>query len=176
MSVSRSDSSNGSDPERAGMTLAGLRHCLATVAYRGGKVLRDVPRDFSSFALDPHDESFRTPGQILSHLCDLYDWGLCLAKGEHRWQDTPQGEWPDDVGRFFAALERLDAVLASDGAFKGSPERIFQGPIADSLTHIGQLALLRRAAGAPIRAENYYRAEIEAGRVGPDQAAPVREF
>ena len=158
------------------MTPASLRHCLATVAYRGGKVLRDVPRDFGNFALDPHDESFRTPGQILSHMCDLYDWALCLARGEYRWKDTPQGEWDDDVARFFAALERFDAVLASDTEFKGSPEGLFQGPIADSLTHIGQLALLRRAAGSPIKGENYQRAEIEVGRVGADQAAPRREF
>jgi hypothetical protein len=158
------------------LTPLSLRHCLATVAYRGGKVLRDVPREFSHFALDPHDESFRTPGQLLSHICDLYDWALCLAKGEYVWKDTPQGDWPDDVARLFAALERLDAVLASEDGFKGSPERIFQGPIADSLTHIGQLALLRRAAGAPIKGENYYRAEIEAGRVGAEQATPIREF
>jgi len=176
MSVSPSDSSSGSDAGNAIVTRAALRHCLATVAYRGGKVLRDVPRDFGSFALDPDNESFRTPGQILSHMCDLYDWAVCLAKGEHRWQDTPQGEWRDDVSRFFAALDRLDTVLASEHGFTGSPERIFQGPIADSLTHIGQLALLRRAAGSPIKPENYYRADIESGRVGPDQPAPVREF
>jgi hypothetical protein len=153
-----------------------LRHCVATVAYRGGKVLRDVPRDFGNFALDPENESVRTPGQILSHICDLYDWAWCLAKSDYRWTDTPQGEWPDDVARFFSALERLDAVLASADAFTGSPERIFQGPIADSLTHIGQLALLRRAAGGPIKGENYYRAEIEVGRVGADQASPTSEF
>jgi len=173
MSASPSDSSSGSDH---GVTRAALRHCLATVAYRAGKVLRDVPRDFGNFALDPNDDAFRTPGQILSHMCDLYDWAWCLAKGEHRWTDTPQGEWPDDVARFFAALERLDALLAAEPDGAGSPERIFQGPIADSLTHIGQLALLRRAAGSPINAENYYRAEITTGRVGSAQATPVREF
>jgi hypothetical protein len=143
------------------MSVALLRHCLATVVYRGGKVLRDVPRDFSTFALDPNDEdAFRTPGQILAHMCDLYDWAWCLARGEYVWKNTPPGTWDDDVARFFAAVARLDECLASESAFKGSPERIFQGPVADSLTHIGQLAMLRRAAGSPIAHENYYRAEI----------------
>lgn len=152
------------------MTTDLLRHCLATVAYRGGTVLRDAPRDFGDFALDPNDElAFRTPGQILTHMCDLYDWAWCLARGQYQWKDTPQGEWHADVARFFAALEQLDACLASETAFTGSPERIFQGPIADSLTHIGQLALLRRAAGSPIAHENYYRADIAAGRLGPTE-------
>jgi len=143
------------------MTTDLLRHCLATVAYRGSKVLRDAPRDFGQFALDPNnEEAFRTPGQILTHMCDLYDWALCLAKGEYRWTDTPQGEWAEDVARFFAAVEQLDVCLASETAFVGSPERIFQGPVADSLTHIGQLAMLRRAAGSPTAHENYYRADI----------------
>lgn len=158
------------------MTPASVRHCLATVAYRANKVLRDVPRDFSDFALDPHDESFRTPGQILAHMCDLYDWALCLAKGEFRWKDTLQRTWEEDVERFHAALERFDAVLASDTDFKGDAARLFQGPIADSLTHIGQLALLRRAAGSPIKGENYQRAAIEVGRLGPDQEMPNKEF
>jgi hypothetical protein len=143
------------------MTNDFLRHCLATVTYRADKVLRDVPRDFSTFALDPNDEeAYRTPGQILSHMCDLYDWAWCLAKGEYHWKDTPQSEWTVDVARFYAAVDKLDACLASEAGIIGSPERIFQGPVADSLTHIGQLALLRRAAGSPIVRENYYRAEI----------------
>jgi hypothetical protein len=36
--------------------------------------------------------------------------------------------------------------------------------------------MLRRLAGAPIRGENYSRSDIVAGRVGPEQTAPRREF
>ena len=48
--------------------------------------------------------------------------------------------------------------------------------VADALTHIGQIGMLRRLANAPVKGENYYAAEIETGRVGADQAAPKREF
>ena len=75
-----------------------------------------------------------------------------------------------------ALSPRLDAYLASEEPLAASPERIFQGPIADALTHVGQLAMLRRMAGASMRGENYFVAEIVAGRVGPQQAPPKREF
>jgi hypothetical protein len=81
-----------------------------------------------------------------------------------------------DSQRFFAALAAFDAYLASGEPLGASVEKLFQGPIADALTHVGQIAILRRMAGAPVHAENYFRAEIVAGRVGPDQAAPKREF
>jgi hypothetical protein len=80
------------------------------------------------------------------------------------------------VARFFAALARLDALLASSEPLASEPERLFQGPIADALTHVGQIALLRRLGGAPVRGDNYFLADILAGRVGPEQSAPRREF
>jgi hypothetical protein len=80
------------------------------------------------------------------------------------------------VQRFFAALERFDAYLASDTPLHESAEKLFQGPIADALTHVGQIAMLRRMAGCAMRGENYHRAEIILGRVGPDQTPPRREF
>ena len=80
------------------------------------------------------------------------------------------------MARVFAALEAFDRRLGS-GAPLGFPaEKIFQGPIADGLTHVGQIAMLRRMAGYKMRGENYFAAKIEAGRVGAAQAAPVIEF
>jgi hypothetical protein len=99
-----------------------------------------------------------------------------MAKGEHRWRDSEPLDWELEVARFFAALERLDTYLASEAPLGSSAERIFQGPIADALTHVGQLSMLRRLAGSPVRAENYARATIVAGRVGTDQAQPLAEF
>jgi hypothetical protein len=57
-----------------------------------------------------------------------------------------------------------------------SEERLFQGPIADALTHVGQLAMLRRVAGSPAWSENYSVAKITAGCVGADQPAAVKRF
>jgi hypothetical protein len=150
-----------------------LRHTLATVAYRGRKVLVGAPDGFAEFRIN---EGSRTAGDILAHICDLYDWANWLAKGEHVYNETKPGEWAADIDRFFAALATLDAYLASDWPLGRSPELLFQGPIADSLTHFGQIAMLRRIAGAPVRGESYARADITIGRVGPDQAPPNWEF
>jgi hypothetical protein len=107
---------------------------------------------------------------------DLFDWALSIAKGQQTWQDSQPLPWPQEVDRFFRTLQSFDAFLASDAPLAVAPEQLFQGPIADALTHTGQLAMLRRMAGCPMKGENYFAAEITAGRVGLDQAAPVREF
>lgn len=150
-----------------------LRHALATLSYRGGKALRDVPGGFASFRVGP---SSRTPGEILAHLGDLLDWALHLARGAHTWNDSAPVEWHKDVARFFDGVARLDRYLADGEPLGFPPGKLFQGPVADAFTHIGQIAMLRRLAGSPVRGENYFRADIVAGRVGPEQAAPVREF
>jgi hypothetical protein len=150
-----------------------LRHTVATLAYRGGKAFRGAPDDFAAFRVG---EKSRTPAQIIAHISDLLDWAASLARGKQEWHDSEPLPWPQAVDRFFSALAALDAALASDTPLGGPAEKIFQGPIADAFTHVGQISMLRRLAGHPVRAENYLRAEIVAGRVGPEQAAPKREF
>ena len=150
-----------------------LRHVVATVAYRGGKAVRDAPASFASFSGDASD---RTAVRILAHIGDLYDWALTQAKGAEAWNDSTPLEWDGEVARFFATLQRFDAHLASDAPLAVTTEKLFQGAIADSLTHIGQIAILRRLGGARMKSENYSRADIVAGRVGREQTAPKREF
>lgn len=150
-----------------------LRHTVATVAYRGGKALRGAPDSFAKFKAG---EKSRTPEQILAHIGDLYDWALSCAQGKQAWHDSKPLPWPQEVERFFEAVTAFDAYLASDSPLGYPPEKLFQGGIADSLTHIGQIAMLRRLAGCPIRGENYFRADIVAGRVGEKQSAPAQEF
>jgi hypothetical protein len=150
-----------------------LRHTLATVAYRGSKPLRDTPPEFATFRIATGS---RTPGEILAHVCDLFDWAGWMMRGEQRWTDTTPAAWPADVARFHVALQALDDYLLSDAPLRATPDKIFQGPVADALQHIGQLAMLRRLFGSPIRGENYHKADIESGRVGPEQAAPRMEF
>jgi hypothetical protein len=137
-----------------------LRHTLATVAYRGRKDVSGVPDGFSSFSVNA---TSRTPGQILAHICDLYDWANWLARGEQKYAQSEPADWSSDVARFFAAIAKLDEYLASDAPLGRPAEILFQGPIADSLTHFGQIAFLRRIAGAPVKGESYARAEITAG-------------
>ncbi len=150
-----------------------LRHALATVAYRGGKAVRGAPTSFADFRVA---EKSRTPVQILAHIGDLYDWVLSQARGAEAWHDSKPLPWDQEIARFHEALARFDAYLASDAPLQAPVEKLFQGAVADSLTHIGQLAMLRRVAGAPIKGENYSRADIHAGQVGVDQSAPKREF
>ena len=150
-----------------------LRHTVATLAYRGAKAVRGAPESFASFKASP---TTRTPAQIMAHIGDLLDWALSIAKGSETWHNSEPRPWTQEVDRFYSALLALDSYLASDGDLGASSERIFQGPIADALTHIGQIAMLRRMAGEPIKGQDYSRAKIEAGRVGADQEKPKREF
>jgi hypothetical protein len=150
-----------------------LRHTVATVAYRGGKALRGAPDSFATFAVG---ESPRAPAKILAHMGDLFDWALSMASGEAAWHDSQPLAWDAEVARFFSSLKKFDDYLASLEPLRSPAEGLFQGPIADALTHIGQLAMLRRLAGCPIKGENYFKAEIATGRVGAEQSAPRREF
>jgi hypothetical protein len=153
--------------------IALLRHTLATVAYRAGKALRGVPEDFPKFKAGPKT---RTPGEILAHLSDLYDWALTQCEGREAWHDTPPTDWAGDTQRLFVALAKVDGYLASGAPLGMAPAQLFQGAIADSLAHIGQINILRGIAGSSVRAENYCRAEIVVGRVGAEQTPPKLEF
>jgi hypothetical protein len=107
---------------------------------------------------------------------DLLEWALSLAMGTREWHNAPPRPWEEEVARFFTALGAFDAYLASGAPLHAPAEKLFQGPIADALTHIGQMATRRRLAGAPVRGENYFLADIVAGCVGSEQSAPRREF
>lgn len=150
-----------------------LRHTVATLAYRGAKAVRGAPDSFAAFKASG---TTRTPAEILAHIGDLLDWALSIAKGNETWNNAEPLAWNQEVERFHAALAAFDEYLAAEGELSASCERIFQGPIADALTHVGQIAMLRRLAGEPIKGENYSRAKIEAGHVGAEQATPKREF
>lgn len=134
-----------------------LRHTVATLAYRGGKAVANVPENFAGFR---PNQSSRAAGEILAHIGDLLDWALRVAKGEYVYEELAPQSWEEDVARFFAALEKLDSYLASDAPLGSTAEKIFQGPIADALTHVGQIAQLRRLAEAPVRGENYSRLRL----------------
>jgi len=150
-----------------------LRHTLATIAYRGAKAIRNVGPSFADYG---SPETSRTPAKILAHIGDLMDWGFAMSEGRPEWHDTAPLPWEKECERFFAALKKFDDYLASEKPLEVSAEKLFQGPIADALTHIGQIAMLRRMAGVPIKGENYYVAEITVGRIGADQASPRKEF
>jgi hypothetical protein len=151
-----------------------LRHMLATIAYRGGKAIRGAPPEFATFR---GEGCLNTPVLLLAHIGDLIEWTHRWCGGEEQsYKISGPLDWDGEVKRFFGSLESFDRYLASGGSLQSPLEAMFQAPIDDALTHIGQLALLRRMAGAPVPGEPYRLAEIVVGRVGPEQAKPGREF
>jgi hypothetical protein len=148
-----------------------LRHTVATLAYRAAHALAGAPEQFADFS-----GAGRPPVQILSHLGDLFDWALSAVEGREKWRTSKPHSWITEQQRFFAALHAFDAYLASDEPLYAAVEPLFQGPVADALTHIGQIAMMRRLAGCPICGENYFVADIKAGQVGAEQPAAVQPF
>lgn len=135
---------------------------VATVAYRGGIVVSDAPAAFAVFRIA---EGVRVPGEILAHVGDLLEGSLYLLKGEMVYLMSSPLPWDEEVSRFFSAAERLDAYLAAGEPLACQVEKLIQGPVGDALTHVGQLVMLRRMAGSPVRAESYFTAEIVPGMV-----------
>ncbi|MGA2672226.1 MAG: hypothetical protein ABSE99_03265 [Terracidiphilus sp.] len=148
-----------------------LRHTLAALAYRAARALEGSPENFAGF-----DGAGRKPAQILAHMGDLFDWALSMADGNQRWHNSEPLAWAEEQKRFFAALGAFDGFLASEETLHAPVERLFQGPVADALTHVGQLAMLRRLADCPTCGENFYVAAIASGQVGAEQPAPVKTF
>lgn len=161
------------DTPRASSSRDLLRHTVATLAYRAEKVLRDAADGFPEYRLS---SSSRTPFEIVSHLGDLVEWADRMAHGEYKWAPETPPDWQTACDRFFQGLLTLDATLIDAPLDAYPAEVIFQGPIADALTHVGQLAMIRGIAGAPVRPESYARAEIRTGRVGREQSSVRKEF
>lgn len=138
---------------------------VATVAYRGGIAVTDAPEGFAALRID---EGTRAPGEILAHIGDLLEGSLYLLKGEMVYLTSAPLPWGEEVSRFFSAAKRLDSYLASDAPLACTAEKLIQGPIGDALTHVGQIVMLRRLAGSPVRAESYFNADIVPGEVGEE--------
>ena len=149
-----------------------LRQMVATLAYRAAKALRDAPPSFATYSCG---SSSRTPVRIVAHMADLMSWGVSIAKGGYVWRPEGSDDWNGEIIRFYRGLAELDAALAEE-SFSGSVDKLIQGPLADALTHVGQLSLMRGMAGCPVRPESYAKAPIAIGRVGLDQEPPRAEF
>jgi hypothetical protein len=150
-----------------------LRRMLATLAYRANKAVSGAPAGFGNTSAGGGTRSALV---IISHMGDLMEWGVSVARDESVWRDAVPRSWDEEVERFFDGLAALDRTLASGPLSKSAADKLIQGPIADALTHLGQIAILRRIGGSPVRGESYAKATITEGRVGRDQAAPNWEF
>lgn len=148
-----------------------LNHFLAALAYRTQKALRDAPGDFDSFRAR---EGVRTPAELVRHMTSVLGYARTNFVGGRYWPE-PLESLNEEIERFHEMLGLLAQHLRNgDELLEGmSEERLLQGPFSDAMTHAGQLALLRRLAGAPVPPENFIVAEIAPDRLGRDQAKPV---
>ena len=157
----------------ADQATAALRHGLATLAYRAAKVLRDVPPGFGAMEFGA---ATRRPVRIVAHMADLMAWAPTFLTGKPTWKADGGSDWHLEVERFFSGLGEFDRRLADTPPSVDVIYKLMQAPLADALTHVGQLAMLRGMAGHPIRPESYAGADIVAGRVGREQTPARRAF
>ena len=148
-----------------------LNHFLAALAYRTQKALRAAPEDFGSFRVG---EGVRTPAELVRHMSSVLGYARTFFIGGH-YRPEPLASFDEEVKRFHEMLGLLAQHLRKGDAFLAgmTEERLLQGPFSDAMTHAGQLALLRRLAGAPVPPENFIVAEIKEERLGPDQPEPI---
>ena len=146
-----------------------LRHLLASIAYRATKAINDAPDDYPDLEIG---KGVRSPREILAHISGV----LTYAHSFYEHYETTRFEkesWEREVARFYEILGKLDESFSRDTPREVTEEQLLQGPLSDSMAHVGQLLMLRRLAGSPIPSENFIYADIRKGRVGPDQPRPV---
>ncbi|HEX7174844.1 MAG TPA: hypothetical protein VF240_06135 [Pyrinomonadaceae bacterium] len=148
-----------------------LRHFLAALAYRTQKALRDAPAEFGAFRAG---DKVRTPAELVRHMTSVLGYARTFFVGG-QYRPAPLPSLNEEILRFHEMLEELARHIEAGTPFlEGmTAERLLQGPFSDAMTHAGQLALLRRLAGHPVPPENFIVADIDAARLGPDQAAPI---
>ncbi len=147
-----------------------LQHFLAALAYRTQKALRDAPAHFADFRAGTN---VRTPHELLWHMTGVIGYARTMLRGGD-FAPPRLATFDEEVARFHATLEALrddlgDASLAA----RITDEQFLHGPLADAMTHAGQLAMLRRLAGTPVPSENFIFAHVSATNVGVAQAAPA---
>lgn len=147
-----------------------LRHFLAALAYRTQKALRGAPDNFGYFQAG---QKVRTPADLVRHMTSVLGYARTFFVGGH-YRAEPLADLAAEVSRFHSMLEDLARHLATDTELHGTTEeRLLQGPLADAMTHAGQLAMLRRLAGSPIPPENFIQAAVDPSNLSPEQPEPV---
>ena len=147
-----------------------LRHFLAAIAYRTQKALRDAPPHYPTFSAG---NRVRTPVELIRHMTSLMGYvRTFFVGGTYPIKPAPLPTFNEEVTRFHDMLEGVGVLLASDAKSSLSTEQLLQGPFADTMTHVGQLAMLRRLADAPVAPENFIYADIRAERLHAEQPPP----
>jgi hypothetical protein len=148
-----------------------LRHFLAALAYRTQKALRGAPEAFPFFRAAP---KIRTPLELIRHMESVLGYARTFFIGGE-YDQQPLADFQAEILRFHRTIEDLSRHLESGTPLEGiTAERLLQGPFSDAMTHAGQLAMLRRLAGAPVPPENFVYADVRPDNLGPSQPLPAR--
>src|SRR5216117_1871639 len=149
-----------------------LRHFLGAIAYRTQKALRDAPAHYPAFSAG---NRVRTPVELIRHMTSLMGYVRTLFQGgSYPVKPEPLPSFTAEVERFHEMVEAVGTLLASNAKCSISTEQLLQGPFADTMTHVGQLAMLRRLADAPVAPENFIYPDIRDDRLHADQPPPAR--
>ena len=149
-----------------------VRHFLAALAYRFRKAVKEAPKDFYKLEVGG---GVRPPLAIVYHMNGVLGYGEgILETGDEAYVHVhPQLDWAGEVRVLHETLASIDARLGEPSLEDETLERLLQGPLSDAMTHVGQLAMLRRVAQSPLRGENFYKADIRIGQVSEQQPDPV---
>lgn len=155
------------------MSRALVSHLLAAIAYRTQKALRDAPASYPDFSAGGR---VRTPVEILRHMTSVLGYARTFkVGGTYPIKPEPLEDFAAEQRRFHEMLELVRDSLDEDGSLGTlTPAQLLQGPFADVMTHVGQLAMLRRMVGAPVAPENFIFADVRADRLDVNQPAPAQ--
>lgn len=150
-----------------------VRHFLAAIAYRAQKAMRDAPASYWQFE---SGNRTRPPAALLRHMTSVLGYARTFVVGGHYPVDPDPLPTPEaEQERFHSMLTAVSDLIAPDGTLGTlSAEQLLQGPLADVMTHVGQLAMLRRLAGTPVPPENFIFAAVDARNLSAEQPAPAR--
>lgn len=148
-------------------------HTLAAIAYRTQKALRGAPESFATFT---PGQQVRPVGDVLRHMTSVLGYARTFAVGgSYPRHPEPLASFAAEQRRFHEMLEALrDSLDAGGNLGSLTPPQLLQGPLPDVLTHVGQLAMLRRLAGIPVPPENFIFADVRGDRLGADQPLPAQ--
>jgi hypothetical protein len=146
-----------------------LRHYLASIAYHATKALRDAPENYPELDIG---KEVRTPRRLLHHITGVLTYAHSFYEN-YETTRLPLKNWGEEVSLFYETLAKLNKSI-QEGKPRGvTEEQLLQGPLSDSMAHVGQLLMLRRLAGSPVPSENFIYADIKPSQVGPNQPKPV---
>lgn len=133
-----------------------LRCYLAGLVFRFEHVTAGTGEEFAKFEAG---HGVRTPQQIVRHMTGL----VLLARDQFEEVAGRRPEplpWPEEKSRFVATVWDFDTLVSKGSGLREdrsipSMAHVWNGPLSDLMTHVGQLATLRRLAGDPVPAVRY---------------------